>query len=348
MEKTERNDDSFQNRRISVKELFESAPCWAKWSKKHDLLRVATAICVLETKLHYYERSSPLSRGEREPAEMERYSGKELRIGFIGPTIQMCWSFLSQAKEALSAGYVDSAWAYVNELDRKMLTALEVETLQARLISAEEEAREKLGQWRSSAAARILRSDTGRGESKAQVTESVKEPPAAHDRTRQATLEILKETLFHLHSSSENLYRNIQQLRIQIGIASLSVTVLVLAILVLNQLGFFDILDPGLQNRLPLGVLSGLLGGVLSVAYTVARTSPKQKIPEVKASFSVTIVRPIIGAAVALPVLGLIESGLINIPDQGRLWIMLSFCFLAGFSERWFLGIMKRLETRKT
>jgi len=335
-----RNADSTQDGLASVKALFEGASCWARWSKGHDLLLVATAICILETKLHYYEHSSPLSKENEEPAAVEKCSSENLRMDFAGPAIQMCKTFLSQAKEALAAGYVDTAWAYVNELDRQMLTALEKEELQARLISAREEAREKLGKWRSSAADRLLRGDAGLDESEARIQERAK--------PREATLKILTEMMFHLHSSSENLYRNIRQLRIQIAIASFSVTVLVLAVLVLNQYGFFDVLDAGLRESLPLGVLSGLLGGVLSVAYTVARTSPKQKIPEVKASFSVTVVRPVIGAAVALPVLGLIESGLISFSGQGRLWIMLSFCFLAGFSERWFLGIMESLETRKT
>ena len=63
---------------------------------------------------------------------------------------------------------------------------------------------------------------------------------------------------------------------------------------------------------------SGLLGGVLSVAYSVVRSNPTRRIPEVRSSFAVMMVRPVIGAAIALPILFFLEAGLI-VDDAHRL-----------------------------
>ena len=51
-----------------------------------------------------------------------------------------------------------------------------------------------------------------------------------------------------------------------------------------------------------LAVLAGLLGGVLSVAYTSACFDAGRKIPEVRASALTALIRSPIGAAIALPV----------------------------------------------
>ena len=343
-----RHDGVSQGDSLSVKELFESVSWWARRSNRHDLLRVATAISMMEIKLQSYEDVSVSSPGEGEGPAAKKDSSGVLCSSFTTAGLQMCGRLLKQAKEAFAMGDVDSAYMWVNELEREMLVGLSDEELQTKLISAEEEAREKLGKWRGSAVHKLLRVSGASDERRTEASSAGKESLTAPCKSRNSTLGMLKETLLHLHSNSQNLYRNMHQLRFQLTIASLSVTLLVLAMLVLNELGFFEALGRHMQERLPMAILSGLLGGVLSVAYTVARADPKRKIPEVKASFSVTAVRPIIGAAVALPVLVLIESGLLNISDNERMWMVLSFCFLAGFSERWFLGIMENLEKSKT
>ena len=115
-----------------------------------------------------------------------------------------------------------------------------------------------------------------------------------------------------------------------------------IAVVTLNALGFFSILGSRVQDTLPLAVFSGLLGGVLSVAYTVVRADTGRKIPEVRANFTVTMVRPVIGAAIALPVMFFLESGLII--DEAHRWVVLGLCFVAGFSEQWFLGIVEKIE----
>jgi hypothetical protein len=344
-----RHNSVSQEDSLSVKELFERASWWARCSERRDLLRVATAISLMEAKLQTYEEASATSPGESQQSAEVKESSQGLSSGFTVLGLQMCGRLLKQAKEAFAMGDVDSAYIWANELEREMLVTLSDEELQAKLLSAKEEASEKLTKWRASTVPKLLSASEAAGERRGEVTAQRKETPLSPSRqSRLVTLGTLKEIMLHLHSNSQNLYRNMRQLRFQLTIASLSVTVMVLAMLVLNEMGFFEALGRQMQERLPMAILSGLLGGVLSVAYTVARVDPKQKIPEVKASFLVTVVRPIIGAAVALPVLALIESGLLSLPDSQRLWVVLTFCFLAGFSERWFLGIMEKLEKQKT
>jgi len=302
----------------------------------------------MEAKLQTYEEASASSPGESQQSAEAKESSQGLSSGFTVLGLQMCGRLLKQAKEAFAMGDVDSAYIWANELEREMLVTLSDEELQAKLLSAKEEASEKLTKWRASTVPKLLSAREAAGERRVEVAAPRKETLTPSRQSRLVTLGTLKEIMLQLHSNSQNLYRNMRQLRFQLTIASLSVTVMVLAMLVLNEMGFFEALGRQMQERLPMAILSGLLGGVLSVAYTVARVDPKQKIPEVKASFLVTVVRPIIGAAVALPVLALIESGLLSLPDSQRLWVVLTFCFLAGFSERWFLGIMEKLEKQKT
>lgn len=343
-----RHNSVSQEDSLSVKELFERASWWARCSERRDLLRLATAISLMEAKLQTYEEASASSPGESQQSAEVKESSQGLSRGFTVLGLQMCGRLLKQAKEAFAMGDVDSAYIWANELEREMLVTLSDEELQAKLLSAKEEASEKLTKWRASTVPKLLSASEAAGERRVEVTAQRKETLSPSRQSRLVTLGTLKEIMLHLHSNSQNLYRNMRQVRFQLTIASLSVTVMVLAMLVLNEMEFFEALGRHMQERLPMAILSGLLGGVLSVAYTVARVDPKQKIPEVKASFLVTVVRPIIGAAVALPVLALIESGLLSLPDSQRLWVVLTFCFLAGFSERWFLGIMEKLEKQKT
>jgi hypothetical protein len=328
-----------------VKELLRCAPWLYRFSRRGDLLRVATTIGLMEIKLrHHRELCRPAScPGGSAPAAREAYG---LACGGLTDAdLEACGRLLREAKKALEIGAVDSAWMYVNELEREMLPALSDEELTARLTSAVEEAREKLSRWRGSAVPRLSAAFGLAGEG---VPEGPVEDAPGAAGLRRATLAALRETLYHLHSNAHNMYRNINQLRLQVAVASLSVAVMLAAVWVLNARGFFAALGDGVQDRIPMAIISGLLGGVLSVAHNVSKVDPKRKIPEVKASFLVTLARPIVGAAVAVPVLAVVESGLINIPGEHRLWAILAFCFLAGFSERWFFGIMEKLEKQRT
>ena len=99
-----------------------------------------------------------------------------------------------------------------------------------------------------------------------------------------------------------------------------------------------------LDRSLVTGTLLGLTGGVLSLAFTVARTNTRAKIPVMQESIQVAHMRPPIGAAVALPVILILEAEVVTMPQISKRWLIPIACFLAGFSERWFLGLVTGAE----
>jgi hypothetical protein len=113
----------------------------------------------------------------------------------------------------------------------------------------------------------------------------------------------------------------------------------------------FDAFDASLvawANALILAVAAGLLGGVLSMAFSLGRLNLKTKIPESRLSGLTTSIRPLLGAAVAIPVMVFVKTGYVAIKGLED-WVgIFAICFLGGFSERWFLGLMERFEGSAT
>ena len=231
---------------------------------------------------------------------------------------------LSEAENALERGDVSSGWEFVNALDRSRIAGLPPEELAAVRVSVAEEVERKLSGWRKKAARRLLGDADNSGETaRASVTEA----------------------LYHVHSASENTFRKLAKLRNRLLAIGCSVFAFIAALLVLDAftplLSSADVPD----GLLALSTACGLLGGILSVAYSAARWVPGRKLPEVRADFLVTMFRPVIGAALALPVLLLAASGVIVTPggcQETSGWLVLAF--LGGFSERWFLGAMGKLD----
>ena len=96
-----------------------------------------------------------------------------------------------------------------------------------------------------------------------------------------------------------------------------------------------------------LGIPAGALGGILSMAFSLGRADLTAKIPDVRLSRLVTFTRPLLGATVAIPVLVFIEAGFLKVEGFVGGLAVFAFCFLGGFSERWFLGVMERFEASK-
>jgi hypothetical protein len=216
------------------------------------------------------------------------------------------------------------AWDCLEQFDRQLVYVLPDEERAALWRSLKAEAGEKLSGHRLEAAQEIA-ADVG-----------TRLPPAA------AVVEVLR----HLHTTSQNQYHKLDQLRRQIAYVGTFLMVLILGLLVASRLGAFARYSAALDGGLQLGTLLGLVGGLLSVAFTVARTDEKAKIPAVRASFEVAVIRPFIGAALALPVVLLVEAKVFTISGVDTAWVVGLACFLAGFSERWFLGLMEGLERR--
>lgn len=96
---------------------------------------------------------------------------------------------------------------------------------------------------------------------------------------------------------------------------------------------------------LTLGMLAGGLGGILSMTFSLGRVDLSKKIPDMRLSALVTFMRPLLGAAVAIPVVVLVSAKYIEVKGFTHPLSILAFCFLAGFSERWFLRLIEKFES---
>lgn len=305
----------------SVQELLGSMPWYRKIFRRGDKRRLAAQI--LLSRERYTADAGSVAPAFGDSADASALAAERDRL-------------LDAATGCLRAGDVASGWKCLQQLDREMLSGANAVELEVQLVSALSEAERKLGRWRGNAVKGALT----RWEQSGEV--DVPDPAAGALATRRR---LLQEVLFHLHMTHQNLYHNIDKLRVQLWLIGALVAFLVLFVLWLNTCGFFLPLRQegplSFTQLIQLAVLSGFAGGTLSVAFQVARADPTQRIPEVTASFIVTLVRPVVGAAVALPVLFFVESGLLAVGDENRRWLLLSLCFVAGFSERWFLGVVE-------
>lgn len=242
---------------------------------------------------------------------------------------RLCRELLEQARsavESLRFWNADSseffAWDCIAQFDRHMLYLVDDGELMSQWLSLLAEAQEKCSGHRRHAVAEIAK----------QVETSGLTRPA------------VEAVLQHLQTTSQNQYYKIGRLKQQIFWAGGILLALILLVLLSASRGHFEVYGPEFGSEVALGTLLGWVGGVLSVALTVTSADEKAKIPKLVSSFRVSLVRPLIGAALALPVILIVKSKLIQIGGVDQMWVAAIACIVAGFSERWFLGVMTGLE----
>ena len=239
---------------------------------------------------------------------------------------------LSKAKESAEKDLerrpaLSKGWNHIYLVDLELLPKLSDADLEARLISLEEECDHKLSGWRKEASRQLAEGANG---------------------AARATLQArVAEMMVHIHRRAGNTYYKIDQHSRRVNIVFVLALLIVIGALTANFFGLFSNLSDRIQQDLPLAILSGLFGGVLSVAFRVLESDGSKKIPDSIRDANRTWLRPIIGAALAVPVLLFLESDLLTLGGDQRTWALLAASFLAGFSERWFLGIVQGIE-RKT
>jgi hypothetical protein len=251
--------------------------------------------------------------------------------GPADPIVKACNECLKRAdQEAAHARFV--AWDSLHQLDAEMLTAMTDGEREARWCTMRAEAEEKLkGGWRSQAAECLIQE-------------------AARHATHNTPvrLAIVRELHTHLATVSQNTQHKLDLFRTQslpwlttlLGLAVAAAAVFSYAVFTTDRLEF---LLPW-ARALVLGIPAGALGGILSMAFSVGRVDLKAKIPEMRLSRLVTLTRPLLGATVAIPILVFVQAGYVKVAGfEGSLAIS-AFCFLGGFSERWFLGVMERFD----
>lgn len=248
-----------------------------------------------------------------------------LAIGERGPGQLLPTALLqAQAKlgEAIAAAIAHDtyqAWDLLLQIERLVAASdSDPERIALRLLRYEKEADDKLSGWRK----------------------ALVQAPALDKMPSQLRLMLVMEIV---HQASQNAQQKISLLGEQARYLLILLSLTLALILWLAGGGHFAWIMKGEPvTALPLGevmttgALIGFFGGLMSVAFAVSKTDVSIKVPLVRSTFSVQTLRPALGAAAAIPVIILVQAGFINFGDTGPV-MLAAFCFLAGFSERWFI-----------
>jgi hypothetical protein len=246
---------------------------------------------------------------------------------------QLCRDYLDLATKAAHANHVASGYEYLHIAEREAVFLMSPVERQVRAQSLRAEAgsNDKFGNsWRTQAILGLLKA--GRNEAFSA------DPPSEADA--DISPEALAEAVEHRNTLYRNEHRKTDKTRWQLAWLGLIVGALVLlafAVVLLAPLPA----DLARMNLLPHCIYLGLLGGFVSSAITQRTADRKVSVPEIEVSFYAAMARGALGAATSIPVFILVKAGLVTVAgatEATASWGLLFLCFLAGFSERWFLS----------
>jgi len=152
----------------------------------------------------------------------------------------------------------------------------------------------------------------------------------------------------HRNTHDRNLHRKTDRLRVQVLIIGAFLLLQVVAIAWGVFVGCIELMPAKAGAPPPMGarllvecIALGLLGGTLSTALSLNRVHHSLTYQEMESAWIISLARALIGCAASIPVYiiassKLITLGVVGSETQG----ILLLCFLAGFSERWFLHII--------
>ena len=244
------------------------------------------------------------------------------------PTVLACETCIKRAVVEAQRGAHFVAWDELNQFDDEMIAVMDPIQLRARWATLRAEADVKLSGWRAKAASSL----------------------AADVDATQPPVPVVRELHDHLATTAQNKHFMLGMLQRTMVVIAWYLWLVVIALvgLALCSLWFGGcIISEASSRTLLLGVSAGALGGLLSLAFWQLRADLKGNIPELKLSIAVTLMRPALGAAIATPVLVLIESDFIKLAGMDKSWAIFAFCFLAGYSEHWFLGLVERFGAER-
>ena len=137
-----------------------------------------------------------------------------------------------------------------------------------------------------------------------------------------------------LDERASNIYRQLEMLESALGFVVLALAALLAAMFAVvdgDWIGELNGTALGNTRRLAAVMLLGALGSMLSLALT--RLAPNDRpIPEIVQSGIIDFLRPVLGAASAVALVLVIESGIQSAIDPDGLQIYV-WAVLAGFSE---------------
>ena len=235
-------------------------------------------------------------------------------------------ALLARAQAAARAGDAYLAFDCVQQIERELVLATTAEERAARVPALVLEARARLEPWRAAVADRLA--------------------DAAHGGA--PTVATLQALLANLHAAAqERLYQRLlaeRQVPVVVGVAA-ATTVLYLG---WSLIGGFDWLtNDNYEITTAMwfitGALFGLFGAVLSMLFGLFRGAHGGVLPDLRHLRLITFARPLVGLLSALPIVLLLETGVLNFVETTPA-LVFGLCFAAGFAERWFVARLLRRE----
>lgn len=245
------------------------------------------------------------------------------------------------------------AWDCLHQFDRAILPLLTHAERTALWQTARAQAREKLRGWRDAAAdALIERGDAAFAlpdAPKPRRTGSIDAYVAAQASGRvDDGTESLRELLQHLHARSQNTYCRIELVSAVLPLLFVLLLMVVGGVLWLAVNGALDWLGldperPDVAGAAFLGVMGGALGGVISMVLGLGRVDLASKVPELRLSRITLLIRPLLGAAAAIPVAFAANADFIQINGLSAPMTAFLLAVATGFSERPFMALVDRV-----
>jgi len=236
-----------------------------------------------------------------------------------------CDALLVRANEAARAQRAYVAWDCLQQIERERVLALSDDERRAELALVLAESRSLLAGWRQDAA----------------------EALAANAHGLAPTVPVLQGLLRNVHAARQERRHRLALVRQQLPVLAMMLIATVAFFALWGLLGGFDWLarddvEVTVGMMLVSGVLMGYFGGLVSFAFGWLRADMAARSPDLRTQRWLSFARPVIGAAVAVPIVLFVEAGLINLGQLSPA-LVLALCFLGGFSERWFVARIDRI-----
>jgi len=236
-----------------------------------------------------------------------------------------CDALLACATEAAHGQRPYVAWDCLQQIERERVPALSEDERRAELALVLAESRSLLAGWRQDAA----------------------EALAASARGHAPSAPVLQGLLRNVHAARQERRHRLALVRQQLPVLATMLIVAVAFFGLWALLGGFDWLarddvEVTVGMILVSGVLMGYFGSLVSFAFGWLRADLSARSPDLQTQRWLSFARPVIGAAVAVPIVLFVEAGLINLGQLSPA-LVLALCFVGGFSERWFVARIDRI-----
>lgn len=251
------------------------------------------------------------------------------------------WSDAVATELANATGFRDrykleAAWTALKAADREMVRSYGPSELAAEARIVRSEAADKLSGWRAAAIGELLTDEAlsavePGGGAKAAPPNHIEAGPFVDDlRTRLIKARWIVDTY------SDTTYHKFRILRRAVIITSGLLAAVLAALVAIVALEWIPIApdDSPLQSwRLLLAVMSlGAIGALLSSATRLSSRDDKLRVPDLRVSYTLMGMRPFVGAAGAIVVIVMLQSGLAGVTVDSE--AIYAIAIAAGFTER--------------